>query len=485
MPTVARTPGAAARTLDQLPTEIILEILQQLNVIRGFRWGLDDERNRRVHNIISVVALRNLARTCQRLNNLTTPFLYGSIIGVGMSGSWPAVVDFSNTIAKKPELMSHVRYIELDCHEDWSTEVLYHSNLISNTLTQLAKHAHWGPAICRIYDYGGLGPRFMAERLLAALISFAHNLQSFAIPDCFLTFVVNMVSPYPCGLRELWVTSPTSGIACVRTQVVPETDENHILRFLRRDHTKRVGKTFPGNATCSVVVEELVLEPNWNDLDIHDVLARCASLRKFTCRWGSEGVQDGHDVAFHKLRGNLARFESTLEYLAIGPRYADFVNGNSAKLIGNLRQFTSLKHLKIFGSVLWRDQPEFEEHGEPIGVTTVTREPYCSILPSSLETLLIETRWSEPWIDSLNDLARDCPIFLPNLKLVDCSWRPNTDRIPALIGKDLIANFQRSGVTLNLDIGTDMDWYIEEHATKTTTSNSKQLNSDIDTDLDW
>ena len=446
MSIASKTPGTAPN-LAQIPTELVLNILQYFTVTRGYA-ELEDEKRRQAENAITVAALCSLARTCRRLNDLVTPFLYGSVLGVVTPGRWPSVIDFLKTITKRPALMDHVRYIECAWHGNMPEEILFHANLTSNTQTMLEQHEHWGPIVSRIPKPPNTGPLLAAERLLASFISFAHNLESIAIPVYFLQDVITLLPQYLTGLRELSVTSMDNGIGAFRTAAAPESDENHLLRLFWRDHSKRIIRGFPGNDSCSVAVEELVLEANWDLASIQVVLRRCKLLRKFKVRWDWPVMRGGAPIDLEILRQYLAPFESTLEYLAIDTLHADWpVEVFEKEPIGSLCEFTSLKHLEASGMVLWGDEGDTDDEDEP-GEPPVPRQPpLSSILPSSLETLVIRKEWDDDMKDGLSGLAGDCATSQPNLKVVDCSWKP----VPMPYGKNLITSFERANVMLKLN----------------------------------
>ncbi|KAJ4353760.1 uncharacterized protein N0V89_005490 [Didymosphaeria variabile] len=307
--------------LNELPGELILEILQHLTVVRGYLALPEEEAARKAENAQRIAALHGLSLACRRLNYIATPYLYESITNLGQSTNWTNVDSLLNTIKKKPAFLNFIRYIETDGDE-------FDAALGSELETKLEG--------LRRIDYD------------------AYN--------------------YDTCIEE-------------RTR--------HIM--------------FP----CIVVVSTLIsLARNLESLAID-----------------------------RRFREDLQPFEKTLEFLALDTLDSSWLVELEEDIptIGSLREFTNLKHVEVSGMVLWSDDDG-----------TVKHPRLSSILPSALETLIVNVEWEDDVEEALADLAKDCAVHFPDLKKVDCSWRP----APMFVGRDLITEFEKAGVSLKLDIAS-------------------------------
>ena len=445
-------PSDSTANLASLPAELLLEVFQYLTAIRGYLSIPEDEVARQEENAQRTSALYNLTLTCRRLNEISTPFLYSSMLGLGSENSWVALNIFLRTITEKPTLMNHVRYIETGWSGSMSAGV--HMNGLKFRLTRLREHEHWASLISEHpepeQDDDPDVP--FLKWGISVLISLAHNLQSLGLLNSWQGLLI-LVPQHNMSLRELFIgaTVDFPRFGCLRTPTVSAVNYNP-LKMLMCVWRKGRLRHWPdlllryGNLQ-SVPIEEMELSGNWDALEMSIWLSRCDSLRRFTCRWTAGPT--GSPLFLAVLREDLRRFENTLEYLVLDTLESSWLVALDEWIptIGSLREFVSLKHIDVSGMVLWSDDENVATDG------SAQHPPLSSILPPSLETMVVNVEWDYDIEDSLAGLARDCTLHLPNLKRIDCSWRP----APMLAGRDLVRRFEEAGVALKLDIAQTVE----------------------------
>jgi hypothetical protein len=441
--------------LSELPAELIMEILQYLTVTRGYLFEPVEEASRQKENAQRVAALHGLTVACRRLNSIATPYLYESITKLGQSSDWRNVDSLLDTIKRKPGLLDLVRYIETDGTKiDVDLGPSMESKVAS--LTRINYDDYYE-------EEGGTSiPAFPCVLVLTTLIQLARNLESLAIEGMWHWGVLYDVYCNP-GLRDVSLKNVNVYGAIMKISGSATTRFSSALMLLFTSETGgriKVGNLwmqkswhsqFPqfSEDTCLnweelrvIPIEDLDFEGNIGDCPLETMLVRCSSIRRLRCRW-TERYHDYSVVAFDLkyIRQCLKHCENTLESLVL--IILDFSwldeTDQGMTMIGSLREFTNLKHVEIPGAVLLTD-----------GYSTVRQPRLSTILPSALETIVINIEWDFDIEVALADLAEDLAMHFPVLKKVDCSWWP----APMLIGRVLITKFAEAGVNLKLDIAS-------------------------------
>ncbi|KAF2446639.1 hypothetical protein P171DRAFT_430748 [Karstenula rhodostoma CBS 690.94] len=449
--------------LSELPGELILEILQYLAVTRGY-LPPEEEASRQTENAQRITALHGLSLTCRRLNDIVTPYLYESITKLGRSTNWSNVGSLLDTIKRKPKLLQFIRYIETDGAE-------FDEKLGPSLETKLR-----GLASINYDFYTGHTMQetyFPCALVVSTLIRLAQNLQSLAIEAMWhREAIYDLYSNL--ALRDVSLRNTDGDGSIIHISGSSATRFSPAVMLLSNvgqveaggewlkdpgtydgphDHSICCHNQAPGDfkgspvhleELQSVAVERLALEGNIRDIDLEDLLGGCTFLRQLRCRWtsGSRTRFVGGAIDLEELRKSLRPFEHTLESLVLDTLDSSWLVELDQVIptIGSLREFTNLKHIEVSGMVLWDDDEDL----------TVKQPRLSSILPSALETLVVNVEWDDDVEEALVDLATDRATHFPSLKKIDCSWRP----APMFVGRDLIAEFGRLGVQLKLDIAS-------------------------------
>lgn len=116
----------------------------------------------------------------------------------------------------------------------------------------------------------------------------------------------------------------------------------------------------------------------------------------------------------------------------------DGAHGHGNPGFGSLRDFIALKRLDVSGLVLFGDPVDLEN----------TKPSLASIPPPSLKSLSINMEWDDDIEDALHSLLSDVSAYLPNLKLIECAWRP----LPRVFGEYLVEAFAEKQVVLVLSL---------------------------------
>jgi hypothetical protein len=410
--------------LYHLPNELILEVLGHLLPIRGFFWSRGPEAERQLENAKRVKTLYHLSLTSQRLNALATPLLYQSLI-------WPAygvpgMRALLKTIVATPELVFHTQYLEI------SPGIPTHRQDIYRAIFHMLIHP--------------------VENLVELAFSDFHNPH---VPGVYQT---NMDM-----LRRLWLTGHQKFPADMAISFPKVADGSAVSKFLHRlkmsVHALRwvgIGDSLSQHAggqngvdlESVVDVESIVLDNcNLSPTMIDYMLIGCSSLKKFTCRWATwpnDAVSNADypvdlpvPIDLQRLRQNLSRFHNSLEHLdlkTLDSGWRIYLDGEILTIgdVRDLRDFSTLKHVEVPGLVLRDDATD--------------NPPLASMLPTSLETLIIHEEWDNYVEDTLMALSKDAVSQLPRLKSVDCSCRPAPSQVAPL----LIDMFAAVGVVLKL-----------------------------------
>ena len=420
--------------LVQLPSEILLEILLYFPVQRGYCPNEKADALRRASNIKSIGILYNIALTCSRLNEVATPLLYSSLVGIGGRNNWPKLIRYLQTLMEKPGLMKYLRYIETEMSIRRGAEPL--SEELIRTFEQMEQHEYWATPMSKLTKPNTKG--FTRKELLyvSYLVSLAYNLQSFGIHSYWRD--VFCLSPRDnLRLQELSYTR-NGDVVTFHSPANPKSEYNPILMLFHRRRSTGSASRWPGvssgiDETLPIMIDEMNCEGDWRIWRTCEFPYECESIRHFRCRWiGAEPLD------LYTIREYLAYTKDTLESLELDNLESERLNSSPSNIprFESLREFTALKYLRIAGRVLWLPD---ERPDQPV---------FSLLFPASLETLVIETKWEDYLRDSLYALAKGCSTHLPHLKRIDCSWGP----APEIVGRQLMTTFEELGVILNMDL---------------------------------
>lgn len=445
--------------ISELPDELLVAISSQLYVERGFLADKEAEEKRHRENTVVVRSLHALALSCRKFNAVATPLLYQCIIRSPRRCFVPLLF---RTILNNPQLGLHVRYIEFATFHYTEPELRLSDSLAKSDYckyNERLKEAQWlapdpesseellnndidtlsaDSARLRVRDLLRLN-QFSA---LSVLLSITENLQDAALPDSHAIVITLAFKRFthPGKLRRLWlrcVPSSSRGPCSLRMMESNAKElRGHLAHYLRRMYLREpLWLEFeppPAMRTISLTVQDT----DSGYLDDH--LRGCASLERLSWCWEwTDQFIPRHAVELPALHKSLRQVRKSLTHLTIDTSESAWrVDINRIiPALGSLREFTALTHLDVAGLVLWGDDDTLEP------------PPLSSLLPESLETLIINTEWDDDIEDALQQLSVDCAASLPNLKKVDCTWRP----APGFAARYLKDTFHLIGVDLVLD----------------------------------
>jgi hypothetical protein len=457
--------------IGDLPDELLIAVVSQLRVRRGYLADDDAEAKRRIVNTASVRSLYALSSSCRKLHAIATPLLYQCIIQSQLQPYMPVLL---RTLVSKPELAQHIQYIEFE-----SLEPLGQTPCDAYTESDLCKLREIVSTIQWLVPFPETTAELMADRggerlrqrLIATLVvisrfsdalgtfvvllSFANNIRDIALPHGVHSFNILAYWKFaqPSKFRRFW----SKGIDMSWFSGSFMHWEKYSLRALTAKPEGQYGvltdylrRLLLSESTClnfgpPAAMEEVsltVYDAQIEHLDFY--LKDCALLERFTCRWKwTDQFTPEYEVDLPALRNSLQHVQKTLIDLTIDTMESAWrVDINRiVPPIGSLREFNALKHLDVAGLVLWGDDDTSESPA------------LSSLLPQSLETLAIKTEWDDDIEDALYQLSVDCTDFLPNLKKVECTWRP----APRFVAEYLVDACRQEGVELILDIDEDLD----------------------------
>jgi hypothetical protein len=421
--TMADLHSAPEASLQYLPNELILEIMAYLLPRRGFLTPPELEEQRRTENTQRIQALRCLASTSRHLNALSTPLLYRSWVQLQSNShhSHKLLLFLRTTVLERPKTLQHLRYVEVRPGgvANWWDPTL---NAIEESLKTLQ-----GPAT-------GLSKFLWAVGIVFRL---ANNLDELAFDGYIYYKTCDTYHPNLDRLQRLSLCDfnyPVGGVVTIAAPLASDHSPVSLYRWNSR-------YTDPGHIT-GVELQDLSLDDcNHVPAEIDLGLRVCLSLKRFTCRWRQYPELDDDDAApidLHALRQSLGRFRHCLEHLELDTSESRWqvTLDEHIPTIGDLRDFTVLKHMDVSGLVIWSDDEEAEER------------LLAANLPASLETLVIKVEWDDYVEENLEALSKNAATQLPNLKSIDCSWSP----APVEVAPLLTNMFDAVGIDLTLSI---------------------------------
>jgi hypothetical protein len=450
--------AASACFIGDISDELLVNIVSHLRVKRGFLVDERAEKRRRSQNSIIVRTLHALTLTCQKFNGIATPFLYQSFI---QTKAQPCTQLQLRTLMDRRELAQLVQYIEFDTFST-SVQTGYKSppgEDVSKYRRQLV-NAQWlvpppettSQMVGRLMGYGVpdsvSGPKLcpVVERLwdltplnaFTVLIAIADNIQDMSLPDHgpnILSLLAFKQYIHAGIFRRLWLKGTGSEMQYPLRMYcgIPDAQHGHLDEYLQRLLSDNL------ETRSAAALKELsfdVYDANPVNFGLH--LQKCTSLERFSCRWRwTDQFIPWHEVNLPALRASLQHVQSTLSHLTVDTTGAVWLVDKERTIpaLGSLRNFKALRYLNVTGLALWGDD---EISGAP--------PPTSSLLPDSLETLVIKAEWDDNVEDALYQLSVDCAVQLPVLRKVECTW----SNVPASVADNLIDTYRSKGVKLLL-----------------------------------
>jgi hypothetical protein len=460
--------------IGELPDELLVAIVSRLTVERGYLPDTTAEEERRSNNAVTISSLHALTLCCRKFKAIATPFLYQCIIRTERFMAF-----LLPTLLQNPHLGRYIQYVEITTPKRSlmsDTAEMATWNLLEgfdqptrDQYSAVMKGARWivpehefvtditvqaeqssptynlsrisEPTLRKIQEM----TRSTTQDSLVVLLALADNLQDVAIANniskCKTIILALRHYHKPNIFRRLWICSEYY-----------EGCRGYLLRHMCLDAEDPSGSL--AHYLCSLIMPEtmfyeLGLCPAMEEVSftIQDVsrglieshLRGCASLKVFSCQWQwTDKFSPGYSADLPSIHRSLSRFRSSLTRLTIDTTESAWRVDLDPFIpaLGSLRGFNVLAYVDVDALVLW-GQGDFWEQA-----------PLSQLLPESLEHLILKTEWDEDIEDKLDQLSSECTTSLPNLKRVECTWRP----APGFIADLLIDAFHSAGVDLKLDV---------------------------------
>lgn len=458
--------GIGAYLIGELPDELLVAIVSQIRVERGFLAETAAEKDRRCRNALCVSSLHALTLCCRKLNAVATPFLYQCIIRTEQ-----LMTLLLPTLLENPKLGLHIQYFEATKFELYDREM--YSSQYQNSWPKSVRKKFWeriesGTWIvpypnpvegATMQTTPGLDLTRISEptlqriqkqltlshhSTLAVLLSLMKNVQDVAIENNSMGNIINLALKHysrPGTLRRLWLWSEDGTFCCGHMLQYISTDPKdpagslpHYLRtlFLRETMWSEFGQP-PALEEVSYIVQDVSRGM------INDHLKAVTSLKAFSCRWQWTEKDPRFSVNLPTIYQVLEKFQNSLTCLTIDTTESAWRVDLDTYIpaLGSLRGFKVLAYLDVSALALWGDGDLWEP------------APLSELLPASLEHLIVKTEWDEDIEDKLYQLSSQCTVSLPKLRKVECTWRP----APGFIADLLIDACHLAGVDLILDVG--------------------------------
>jgi hypothetical protein len=479
--------------LAQVPDELLLCIMSHLEVVRGFLPEPEAEARRQKDNVLIMKTLYSLTLTCRRLAAITTPYLYTCFIQ-----TWThlgATKLLQRTLCRRPDLAKHIRYLENLTTRPSRAEIpMYYDEAEWEIMAQWLAAANWklpdmltpfrrnSPFQWKEWSYSDneglqkvawdeLNFARIQDPLIFAtivIISLADNLAEVAAHRnmSLLSALAFRHFSLDAGLQTLWLIGQGFQDDAITTIKAYPTGLRHPLQdYIRttvpspslHEEIRRHQPFFQSSFASGVELSELSLEIyDITSSDICRYLGHCKALKRASIRWISHSTTKipyapidnpmlsdrgppREELDLPAIGRALSRFATTLQSLRVDTLESGWLVDMETDIpaIGNFRELTKLTYLEVSGLALWGDysSPEYRD------------ERLSSLLPPSIEILCIRTEWDDDVEHALLTLILECTTTLPNLRQVECSWRP----APKAIAKYLVMAFQDKGVKLIVD----------------------------------
>ncbi|KAH7074502.1 hypothetical protein BKA63DRAFT_513165 [Paraphoma chrysanthemicola] len=479
--------------LGLLPDELLLCIISHLEVTRGFLPDPEAESVRQEHNARTVRALHSMTLTCHKLHAITTPFLYTSFIQT--QNHLDATKLLQTTLFRQPKLAKHIKYCEILTTRLSSSELPVSCGTSEwGTMASWLAAASWNiPGMGALFKRNKLLPWYEwsfeeNESLLGALwqdfgsshmehslifpiiliITLADNLGEVAMcHDIFLSSALAFRRfSSSAGLRCVWlINRPFQQDAITTIKAQPTAHHSPLQDYIRehctsfniREKLRQHPSLSQDHSNSSAAISELSLDIyDMNSRFICGHLERCNALTRVSINWISHSTTSAcysygeraqpidikppdKPIELAVIGQALRKFTSTLQSLRVDTLDSGWLVDMETDIpaLGSFRDFSRLANLEVSGLALWGDYNSLEGPDERLS----------SLLPPSITSLSIRTEWDDDVEHSLHMLLPDCTELLPNLKRVECSWRP----APVAIADYLVMAFQEQGVDLILD----------------------------------
>ncbi|KAF2012443.1 hypothetical protein BU24DRAFT_425105 [Aaosphaeria arxii CBS 175.79] len=457
-------------SLDELPVELILEILSYLSPTRGFFVDENVEQARQNENELILKSLHALTVSCRRLYNVVQPILCKTFILPRNNVKAPQ--QLVRTFIERPISRKSLEYIEIynmnayasfpEGFEQEASKDVSLDDILAQVENVWQPRFHtgrmaketWMRQLVRSY-----GESILTSIVL--LIALAPNLLDFAIMERSIS------SDYPAttlalkkyhndrsGLRNLWIKQCPS-----RAPALESSFQKYVFtKCVRASRLPVSGCLWLGNvhdATPSPSlfhqayalpeifgVEEMTLDScELSSLELDALLKSYTNLRRFTCRWG---IHDDRvrprEIDLRALNKSLSRHAESLESLVLDTLDSGWMVTMDQHIptIGSLRHYTALTYIHVSSLVLFDDN--IDAGNEEV--------PLCGLLPPFLEEIVIQSEWDEDLEENLLFLVEHCQEMLPHLKIVDCSWRPAHNSPNTFL---LLGLFDGAGVRFKID----------------------------------
>jgi hypothetical protein len=466
--------GNDACLIGELPDELLVAIVSQLTVERGYLPDTTAEEDRRSNNAVTVSSLHALTLCCRKFKVIATPFLYQCIIRTEQFMAF-----LLPTLLQNPHLGRYIQYVEITTPERpfmSDTAEMATWNLLEgfdqptrDRYSAVMKGARWivpehefmtdvtvraeqsSPA----YDFSRVSEptlrkiqemtRSTTQASLVVLLALADNLQDVAIANnisnCDTAILALRHYHRPNTFRRLWICSKYH-----------QGCRGYMLRHMCLDVEDPGGSL--AHYLCSLIMPktmfyELGLCPAMEEVSftmqdvsrglIEQHLSGCASLKGFSCQWQwTDKFSPAYPADLPSIHRSLSKFQSSLTRLTIDTTELAWRVGLDTFIpaLGSLRGFKVLAYVDVAALVLWGDGDFWEQ------------APLSQLLPESLEHLILKTEWDEDIEDKLYQLSSECTTSLPKLKRVECTWKP----APGFMADLLIDACYLAGVDLILDI---------------------------------
>lgn len=453
--------------IGELPDELLVTIASQLRVERGFLADKEAEEDRRCRNAVIIHSLHALTLCCRKLNAIATPFLYRCIIRTEQ-----LMTLLLPTLLENPKLGLHVQYFEATRFKIYDRELHtpgFYENFtksVRDEFSRRIKYAEWivpkrnhkGSAALHFTPAPGIDLARVSEptlhriqeqiilsynSVLVVLLSLTDNLQDVAIENKYMSNIIMLaLKRYsrPCNLRRLWLWSEDGTYCCGYMLQYICSDANgpadlipHYLRtlFLPETMWSEFGPP-PSLEEASYTVQDVF------EGTIGDSLKGVSSLKAFSCRWQWTDKDPRFAVELPGIHRALKKFKTSLTRLTVDTTESAWRVDLDTYIpaLGSLRDFEVLAYMDVSALAIWGDGDFWEP------------APLSELLPASLEHFILKAEWDEDIEDKLYQLSSECTVSLPNLRKVECTWRP----APCFIADLLIDACHLAGVDLILDV---------------------------------
>lgn len=463
--------SSLAFPVGQLPDELLIAIVTQLEVRRGFLADPELEAERQRDNAATVQALHTLTLTCQKLHYITTPALYQCVIQ-SQYRVWTTKL-LLQTLSCKPQLSRYIHYVEShSCPNQLRLKLhQYYTESDRKSYERLLAQAKWTvpyiddpfsdvdiPLIPYPGDDIDTAQRALWDNLsitsrveplefaVATLIALAENLSDAALSFTQSFYSILACKQYPVngGLKCAWFKDDFLARHSIRIFKAKGSPLHNALATYLRLHSFHItSEPKPELEEISLHVVDL------REMYVWRTLSSCRAVKHFGCHWISTDFENPYDenrlskVDLPALREELDQWKTTFESLTIDTMDSSWLVDMDVDIpaFGTFRDFTSLKQLEVSSLVIWGD------------CDNVEYPRLSNILPDSLETLSIQTEWDDDVEDALHNLCEDRSTMLLQLRRVKCTWRP----APKATADYLIEAFLRLGVELVLNIEESTD----------------------------